>query len=73
LREYFSPEREAERKKRKPIKTEACEGVKFSNALKMKDFNWIPVMSRVGDNYYPIIFNRCDKAIKEALGRNYEY
>jgi hypothetical protein len=39
----------------------------------MKDFNWIPVMSRVGDNYYPIIFNRCDKAIKEALGRNYEY
>jgi hypothetical protein len=57
LREYFSPKREAERKERKPIKTELCEGVKFSNALKMKDFNWIPVMSTVGDNYYPIIFN----------------
>ena len=57
LREYFSEERKAERKHRKPIRTEACQGVKFSNALKMNDFNWIPALSTVGDNYYPIIFN----------------
>lgn len=56
LKDYFF-ERQEDRLKRKPKKTEACSGVKYSNALQMHDFTWIPAMQIVGEERHPIIFN----------------
>lgn len=51
----------------KVLKTEDCQGVKFSNALKLYHFTWIPTMHVVGETRYPIIFNNaCSSWIEMA-------
>ena len=56
LREYFSMDQIENRKKGQIIKTEDCRGIKFSNALKMNDLTWIPMMHTVGEHTFPIIY-----------------
>jgi len=54
-------------KKEKVIKTEDRKGIKFSNALQLYDFSWIPAVHVVGETRYPIIFNNaCSSWIEMA-------
>jgi len=53
LREFTSQDR----KKRKLLKIEDRKGIKFSNALQLCDFSWIPIFGMVGETRFPVVFN----------------
>lgn len=49
------------------LHTQDCVGVKFSNALRLNDFTWIPAMHVVGETRYPIVINNaCSSWIEMA-------
>lgn len=51
----------------KTLKIEDRKGIKFSNALQMSDFSWIPAMHSVGSTGFPIVFNNaCSSWIEMA-------
>ena len=65
--EEFIRETKNNNKKEKVIKTEDRKGIKFSNALQLYDFSWIPAVHVVGETRYPIIFNNaCSSWIEMA-------
>lgn len=64
LKEFSS----GDRQKRKILSTEECKKIKFSNALKLNDFEWIPAFHAIADTRYPVIFNNACSSWIEMAG-----
>ncbi len=51
------------------LTTEDCKGIKFSNALQLYRFTWIPAIHVLGETRFPIVFNNACSSWIEMAGR----
>ena len=61
--------RSTEQERNDLIKTSDTGIVKHSNALKMYDFNFVPIFNRIGGNTHPLVFNNACSTWRELAYR----